>query len=275
VLWLAEVRRWIEQHVTVTGEIEQPHVRAWATALRVPTPDGVVWFKAAREAFAYEARVLEVLTPLAPELLPEVVAARSEVGWLLLRDAGARARESPIDWKPLMRRYAELQMASVPLVPALLRAGILDHPAPRHETLLPYLGPAVAERLGARLPEVEERLGRLAASPLPIALDHADLHDANVFSRDGHVRILDWGDSAVAHPFLTLSVGMEPEVVAAYLEPWEKLAPRERLLADAEDVIALRHVLRPLSEPRVVALDPKVASWIEEQVVMFLGAGAS
>src|SRR6185436_1343928 len=77
-VWLAEVRAWVEQQVTVTGEIEQPHLRVWGTVLSVPTTDGVVWFKAAREAFAYEARVLEVLVPLAPDLLPEILAVRPE-----------------------------------------------------------------------------------------------------------------------------------------------------------------------------------------------------
>ncbi len=35
--WLARATRWIESHVEVTGPIEQPHIRSWATALRIPT----------------------------------------------------------------------------------------------------------------------------------------------------------------------------------------------------------------------------------------------
>jgi hypothetical protein len=39
-VWLGEVRAWIESHVEVTGEIEQPHVRPGAllAAAAVVTP---------------------------------------------------------------------------------------------------------------------------------------------------------------------------------------------------------------------------------------------
>jgi len=271
-VWLAEVRAWIEQQVTVTGEIEQPHLRVWGTVLRVPTTDGVVWFKAAREAFAYEARVLEVLVPLAPDLLPEIVAARPEAGWLLLRDAGDRAREHPIPWAPLLRRYAELQIAAAPHAGELLEAGLVDNRSPDVERLLDYLTPARAEALHARLPEVEGRLARLAASPLPATIDHNDLHDGNVFSRDGRARIIDWGDASLAHPLLTLTVEEDPSAREAYLEPWEAFAPREQILAEVEDVLALRFLLRAVTWDRLVDLDAAFgAAQVEEQVALFVG----
>jgi hypothetical protein len=36
-----------------------------------------------------------------------------------------------------------------------------------------------------------------------------DLHDGQVFVRDGRHLLMDWGDACVAHPFLTLSVTLE------------------------------------------------------------------
>jgi hypothetical protein len=266
------VREWIEREVTVTGVIEQRHLRPWATALWVPTADGAVWFKASREAFAYEARILEVLVPLAPDILPEIVATRPETGWLLLRDAGQRAREHPVDWPPLMRRYAELQLASFPHAQDLLEAGIVDNREPNVERLFEYVAPEVAARLRARMPEVEERLARLASSPLPASVEHNDLHDGNVFSRDGRARILDWGDSSLAHPFFTLTVEEDPGARDAYLEPWAQLYPPDRVLADVDDVLALRYLLRAVNWDRVVALDPALAAHVEERVVLFLGS---
>jgi Phosphotransferase enzyme family len=266
------VRAWIERQVTVTGEIEQPHLRAWSTALRVPTSDGLLWFKAAREAFAYEPRILDVLVPLAPDLLPEVVAARPQAGWLLLRDAGERAREHPIAWAPLLRAYAQLQIAAVPHVARLLAAGAVDNREPDVDKLLAYIAPATAAGLRGRLPEVHERLERLAASPLPVTIEHNDLHDGNVFARDGHARILDWGDATVAHPFLTLTVEMDPAARDAYLAPWEELAARARLLQDVEDVLALRYLLRAVNWDRLVDLDFAFAKQVEERVLLFLGS---
>jgi hypothetical protein len=116
-----------------------------------------VWFKASREAFAFEASLLEILGPLAPDLLPEVIAARPERGWLLLADAGARAREEPIDWAPLLRRYAELQLAAVSEVGRMLAAGVPDRRSVAADivALLPALEPETAAALEPRLAEIE------------------------------------------------------------------------------------------------------------------------
>lgn len=269
--WLAEVRAWIASHVEIAGEIEQPHIRAWATVLRVPTEGGPVWFKASRDAFASEAALLERLTPLAPELLPQVLAARPSHGWLLLADGGERAREHPIDWRPLMRRYAELQIAAAPLAAELIELGVVDRRAPDMQTLLPSLSRATAEELAARLSGVDAALARLAASPLPPTIDHGDLHDGNVFSRGGEVRILDWGDAAVSHPFMTLTVEEDPAARAGYLAAWERLAPRDRLLRDLEDVLFLRYLVRALNQLRIEPYDRDVAiEGVELRVRLFL-----
>lgn len=268
--WLAEVQAWIESHVDVTGPVEQPHVEAWGTALRVPAAGGVVWFKAARDAFAFEPRLIELVAPLAPDLLPELIATRPEAGWMLTADAGERVRERPIEWAPLLRRYAELQIAAIPLVGSLLEAGVTDNRAPDASTLLPHLSEETARGLRKRLPEVERVLARLAESPLPPTLDQGDLHDANVFVRDGHVRVLDWGDAAVAHPFATLALEMDESARAAYLEPWTAFEPLERLQRDVDDVVSLRRLVRALNYARVVPYDPEHARLVDHRVAQFL-----
>lgn len=269
------MRAWIEAHVEIVGEIEQPHVRSWATVLRVPTPAGPVWFKAAREGFDHEGPVLALVAPLAPDLLPEVLASRPEGGWLLLADGGSRAREHPVDWPELLARYARLQLAAEPLAEQLLAAGAPDYrPAAlpeRVDALLPWLSPATRARFEVQLPEVLDSCARLAASPLAATLEHGDLHDGNVFSRGGQTRILDWGDSAVAHPFLTLSVGNDGGAeLDAYLEPFTAIAPRAELDAAAETVLDLRFVLRAINWERVVRYDASHATTIEDRVLRFL-----
>jgi hypothetical protein len=224
--------------------------------LRIPTPRGIVWFKAARPAFAHEARVLEVLQPLAPELLPEVIASTGE-GWLLLADAGERARKHPIDWRAMLHAYAELQRASAGHVDALLAAGAYDNrPAnvvDRAGALMRYLPADLVTKLHARLPHVGERMERLAGSRLPIAIDHGDLHDGNVFAAEGRVRIIDWGDSAVAHPFFTLSVA-DPEEIAWTVEAWQGYAPQDELEEEAAIVEELRFLVRALNWEHTAAL---------------------
>jgi aminoglycoside phosphotransferase (APT) family kinase protein len=215
-----------------------------------------MWFKAARPAFAHEARVLGVLSQFAPELLPEVIASNDD-GWLLLADAGQRAREHPIDWRAMLGKYASLQRASAAHVDALLAAGAYDNRPPdvteRARALMRYLPSELASKLEARLPYVAEQMQRLAASRLPVTIDHGDLHDGNVFSADGRVRIIDWGDSAVAHPFFTLSVS-EPAEVDWVIEAWEGYAPRDELEEEAAIVAELRFLLRALNWEHTAAL---------------------
>jgi len=215
-----------------------------------------VWFKAARAAFAHEARVLAVLQPLAPELLPEVIASTDD-GWLLLADAGERAREHPIDWRAMLHDYGMLQRASAAHVETLLATGAYDNRAARvverARALMRYLPPELSAELEERLPSVAVRMERLAASRLPITIDHGDLHDGNVFSSEGRMRIIDWGDSAVAHPFFTLSVA-EPEEVGWVVEAWEGYAPLDELEEEASIVGELRFLLRALNWEHVAAL---------------------
>ena len=64
--WLAEARAWVEEQLSadgrqIAGELEQPHLMQWATALRVPTSDGVAWFKACLPELGFEREVLALM----------------------------------------------------------------------------------------------------------------------------------------------------------------------------------------------------------------------
>ena len=192
--FLEEATAWILQWVEPTAPIEQPHVRAWSTVLRVPTAAGDLFFKANAPMAAHEAAILEQLTPLAPDCLPEVVALDTERRWLLLRDGGARLREQPAEgaWIDVVRRYADLQRASARSADALVAAGVPD----RRAAMLP----ALYESLGGDPRIVDELLTELEPVGLPETIQHDDLHDGQVFLRDGRTRILDWGDACVSHP---------------------------------------------------------------------------
>ena len=78
-----------------------------------------------------------------------------------------------------------------------------------------------------------------AGGPAP-SIQHDDLHIANVYAKGGTLRVLDWGDASVAHPFFSLfetfrfleGVNRTPpgdpwydRLRDAYLEPWR--APAE------------------------------------------------
>jgi hypothetical protein len=199
-----------------------------------------------------------------------VIASRPARGWLLLGDAGARARERPIDWAPLQRRYAQLQLAASSEVDRMLAAGVPDRRSVATEiaALLPVLEPATAAALESRLEEIEATGAELHG--IAATVDHGDLHDGNVFASPGHVRILDWGDACVAHPFLSLGVEMDPGARSAYLEPFTAVAARAEIDRAVAAVLRLRTLIRAVNYQRVVPYDAEWSRFVEDRVAAFL-----
>jgi Phosphotransferase enzyme family len=264
-------------------------VRWWSTVLRVPTTEGPLWFKTNATPHAFEAGLLAVLERVIPGHVPELVALDAGRGWLLMRDGGERLREhvhSSRDlhhWAALLPEYAELQLALAPLVDDLLTAGVPDERLARLPIHLAALlddrdaclierdnGLTANEwdRLHALLPEFSERCARLAAFAVPETIQHDDLHDGNVFVRDGRYLFFDWGDSCVSHPFHTLVVTMRalvhrlalapggPDVLQlrdAYLEPFAQYGSRAELVEAAEVAHFTGTAARALSWYRFLA----------------------
>jgi hypothetical protein len=241
---------WIRAHVVPAGAIELAHARTWATVWRVPTAAGPVWFKACAPVQAFEPPLTAELSARWPDDVPIVIACDRQRGWLLLADAGTPIRESgnpPEAWLRVLPRYAELQRGEAAHTPDHLADGVPDlRPATlaaRVDDLLRSDLPLDADEL-ARLrsfaPRLAAEASELAASGIPDAIQHDDLHMGNVYAADGdpfrdRLRVLDWGDSSISHPFASLVVtfrfleqrnGLEPadawfvRLRDAYLEPW-------------------------------------------------------
>ncbi len=239
--WLDEAHGWVRDHVAPAGPIEQPHLRPWSTVLRVPTAEGTLFFKANAPATRHEAVMLEVLARRAPGFLPELVALDGDRGWLLLRDAGTRLRERPsaASWAAVLDQYADLQAAAAPSADALVAAGVPD----RRLAVLPEL----YERLGGDRDVADELCEQLRAFGLPETIQHDDLHDGQVFLRDGHMRLLDWGDACVSHPFMTLAItaGIAgDDAVDAYLARWGDSARLRTAVAPAQRLAGVTRALQ-------------------------------
>lgn len=246
--WLAEARAWIEaQGVDLTGPVEQPHVRPWSTVLRLSSTDGVLWFKANHPSLAHEARVVSIISRRRPDLVPELVAADLDSGWMLMRDGGERLREvierehDLTRWLDLLPQYAELQIALAADADELVAAGAPDRRLAALPDAVAPLG--LTPEQSAR---VEEWCERLAAFDIPETIQHDDFHDGQIIVRDGRYLFFDWGDACVSQPFFTLSVTLEGVLrwglddiedsvdIApfrdAYLEPFERYAARAELV---------------------------------------------
>jgi Ser/Thr protein kinase RdoA (MazF antagonist) len=179
--------------------------------------------------------------------MPEVVAADDERAWLLMRDGGVRLRESGAleTFAVALALYGELQLAEVVHTEELLALGLPDVRLPvvaaAYEPFLEHdhgLDPEDAARLRALAPRFHELCQQLEGFGLPASIQHDDLHDGNVFVRDGRMAIFDWGDSSVAHPLwswlkplgVASHYGLDLDALRdAYLTAWTAFAPEERL----------------------------------------------
>lgn len=236
---------WIRESVEPVGSIESVQEAPWATVLRVPVATGAVWFKASGQAQAFEPRLTAQLYTRWPDRVAEVIACNEERAWVLLRDAGALvgvANNSPEVWLKALPAYAELQRGEIAHAQDHLLHGVPD--------LRIRLMPSRFEDLLRRdLPLGHQEIGRLrafagrfaglcddlAAAGIPATVQHDDLHANNLYVQGQGLRVLDWGDASISHPFASLVVtfrfleernGLLPDnpwfarLRDAYLEPW-------------------------------------------------------
>jgi len=69
------------------------------------------------------------------------------------------------------------------------------------------------------VPHFEQMCAALAEDGLHETIQHDDLHDGQVFVRDGRYIVFDWGDSCVSHPFHSLTVNLRAIAWRLDLEP--------------------------------------------------------
>jgi len=278
--FVEEARAWIGEQLAPrgsrpTGEWEQSHVRVWSTTIRFETTEGRVWFKVNARGTAYEAALVALLGQLRPGLAPEVLAYDDARAWSLTRDGGPALRSIAEPdalgryWERLLPRYAEAQLFLAEHRLRLLTTGIPDRGPVQlpleYRRLLDELAVRPAEdggltreeasALDSLLPSYDDRCAELSASPVPDSLQHDDPHSNNVCwpgeADDlSSVRIIDWGDACVGHPFGTMLATLnsiafhagalredrrmdDPHLLRiqdAYLEPFTGLGSREELL---------------------------------------------
>jgi len=228
--WKKQVHEWIgmeaERHsIQITGEIEQPHILHWSTVMRVPTNEGILFFKATAGETIYEIALTEKLAKWVPDSVPELIAIDPKRGWMLMRDGGEQLRASirPVKdikpWEPVIKHYAELQIELADRVDEILSLGIPDHrlaalPALYSQLLTDEkilrvdqekgLTSDEFRRLNELTPRFEQICMELSAYGIPESINHGDFHDGNVLLKKDCITFFDWGDADVTHPFVSL-----------------------------------------------------------------------
>jgi hypothetical protein len=282
--WLAGVEGWLDRRfeeldLERIGAVEQPHIWPWSTVLRVATTGGDVWFKANHPLLAYEAAVVDLLAVRRPDCVPGLLATDLGRGWMLMADGGERLREIVERerelgrWLDVLPRYGRFQIDIVADLDRLLGLGLPDRRletlASQYEDLIGRVDTVThgeGRKLSALVPRIAELCERLASVGVPETIQHDDLHDGQIFVRDGRYLFLDWGDACVSHPFFSMSVTLEGQLAwglddvegsediapyrDAYLEPFRDFAAWSELLVAHEIALRLGWICRALNVHR-------------------------
>lgn len=304
--WISSVHDWINSQLNALGRpaggaVTQPHIRPWSTAMRIPTADGPLWFKAVTDALVHEAALTAFLADLMPEHSPRVIAVNADEGWFLTENLGEKLR-TRINvvadlhwWHGVVEIYTDLQKRAAGRFDELERTGIIDRRTPalklQWEELLAdtdrlMIGKSdgiSAERYRKAQglwPRIEELALEADRAGLPNTVVHEDLHDANVFVDGDRLIIADWGDSCIANPLTTLTVLLRsaahhrelpetaPEILSIrdrYLANWGKYAPPAELRRAADAAMRIGMLHRSLTWRNAIMSAPAehTAQWAE------------
>jgi len=274
--WVFEATAWADAAARAAGwgpvaSLDLFRDEGWSWVARAETQSGRLYFKALADYARHEPSLVAELARRFPDCVPAPIAIDPERGFMLVADHGSTMREAlreasdadrlsaSVEWLP---RYAEMQIETSREPARWLALRVPDRRLSRMAALVEALlkddaaillgaeaglGEDEREAMRSLLPELSARAGELAAAAPNDAIEHGDLHDANVLvgchERPGPW-IFDWADAALSHPFFTMVVTARAAIedVAsgpgrrrlerlrdAYLEPWTALAPASEL----------------------------------------------
>jgi hypothetical protein len=278
--WRALAVSWLDGQLAAagierTGDVTQPHLERWGTALRVPTSHGPMWLKAPGPATAFEVALYPLLAGVTPEWVLAPLATDTARGWILLPDGGTTLgdRLGELDLVEtlvkILPQYGRFQRDLTPHVGSLLSFGIADMRAevmPRRfdEAVATVRPTETSRRVAAMRNTFVSWCEELESAAVAPSLDHNDLHPWNVFATGTEpARFYDWGDSVIAHPFASMLVALgfvreqlgEDAVSRprdAYLEVFGDLAPHGELVAELDLACRVAKIARVLTWARAV-----------------------
>lgn len=226
--WFAAARAWIEgalDHAGLGAPSEIVQLRTWATStvLIVHTAADDYYFKALPKSGRVEAALTQYLAERFADVMPRIVAAELERGWLLMASCRGRKLEELTDvtaWEHAATRYARLQVDCVGRVDALRALGCPSRNLDALSRSIAELAVDAASlrlghsdgltepeflHFGSMVTELQQRCQDLAACSIPDSLEHGDLWPGNIICDATACAVIDWEDALVAHPFFSLA----------------------------------------------------------------------
>jgi hypothetical protein len=305
--WFASATAWIHEQLvrlgyTQVAPITQVTARPWSAVLRVPTTASNLYFKVPAPAFAFEIALTETLAQLVPASIPHLLASDRQQHWMLMKDGGITLRSGlrdPARLEEALRQFAQMQIQLAAHIETLKATGCPDrrlHVLPRlYQELLaatPFLlidepkglPRSEYEQLLAYVPQLNELCEELASFNVPESLGHDDLHTNNILYNGAMYVFIDLAECLLTHPFCALFIalrsakyrlGYDDEQLKrlrqAYLAPWTRYEPMERLQRAFSLAHRLGSLYKALSWYRVISqLEPGMRWMFKDSALYYL-----
>jgi hypothetical protein len=185
------------------------------------------WLKATGEPNAHELSVTCLLSELCGDYLPELIASRPSWNAWLTSEETTEVTNLPTDPLELFQlledaveSMAELQARTAGHLSEILSAGAFDQRIEvfqRHsEAVFDYLEEAMGLQISTKVPQLsksslresrtlfEDVCHRMEDLRLPQTIVHGDLNPGNILSGDGQCKFIDWCESYVGNPLISL-----------------------------------------------------------------------
>ncbi|MFY1654349.1 hypothetical protein ACN27J_26145 [Solwaraspora sp. WMMB762] len=264
--WFDEASRWMRDQaeaagLTPSGPVGQYVVSPYSCTLRLPADGGLLYFKAAPQAFAHEPRLVQALSEWFPDSVPRVVAIEADRHWLLTRDIAPYSMIEDVTrdidvYAAAVSRYAQMQVETAARTDEFLALGLPDRRLPLLPDQFEDLVADTALMLTndeAGLSDTEYRMlrdyvpvfrrtcERLASYGMPETLQNTDFwRDCIAISGDRFV-FLDWAESILGHPLYSLTMvlrdpllsvapdrdRMAQRLIDTYLSHWAEYLPED------------------------------------------------
>jgi len=233
-----EAETWVAARVPIVGGLELVQTEPWASVFRARVDGELVWLKACAPHQAFEVPLTASLYERWPTTVTEVLAYDLERRWLLVADAGETLRtlgNPPERWREVLPAYARMQAGETDRVADHLEAGVpdlrLSRLPERYDDLLAAelpLEPDERAAMAAFRPRFSDLCAELDGHGIGPTVQHDDLHMNNVFVKDDELRVLDWGDASISHPFFSLFETFRFLVEMNHLQPGDPWFARLR-----------------------------------------------
>jgi hypothetical protein len=230
--WIDSAIAWVENatHQRVSSKLNIEQHNAWGafTLIRFPMKAGPsFWLKATGRPNAHELAVTTLISSLSPGHVPSVIATNPTWNAWIMPDEGVALSAYPLDSRcrfdlleKAVMAMAELQLKTAGLETELLAIGAFDQRLAtlrdNSALLFERIAEAMSLQTSTRVPRIGEKdLDELQDTfvaacsvmeelAIPATVVHGDVNAGNILYRDGCCVFIDWCETYVGCPFITL-----------------------------------------------------------------------